>query len=139
MVLPHRVRVICTAFLPRGFPSCAPGESGNEVGAPFLCSLIKQRFLFKNSSLSLLALAGRQAARLLPRGRAGPQESSDPSRPSACLRLQDSRVSGAARCPVSFHCPVFIAHVLRCPCTPVTQTANVNEQRGEAEDSLRAE
>lgn len=61
--------MICMAFLP---VLCGTGGgSNNEVQPPFLCSLTQQRFLFKNSFISLLGLAGEsgQPASLLPHGR----------------------------------------------------------------------
>ena len=102
------------------------GESNNEVRPPFLCSLTQQRFLFKNSFISLLGLAGEsgQPASLLPHGRqlhgprggAGPQGSSDPLR---AIRLpagqRDGSIPGAEggddrtwiRLAMSYPCPML--------------------------------
>lgn len=107
------------AFLPHGLWSHVLGGLVMRSIAPFLCSLTQPRFLFKNSSLSPLTLAGAggQAASLLPRGGVGPQESSDPPRPSVCLsacRTAGGSLRGAGS-PMSYPCPVLIAPALGCP------------------------
>lgn len=87
--------MICMAFLPVLCGTGRGGASNNEVQPPFLCSLTQQRFLFKNSFISLLGLAGEsgQPASLLPHGRrlrapgrswTTGERGPAPSRPSVC-------------------------------------------------------